>query len=203
MIWHSKKILIFSQKNKIFNVSSLSHQTHVTSTSPFKASTRRYLTFQTTPHLLHFPLFIQKHNILEIKSCTNNGPVLRPSCFSVQQLLASWLACGPPPKNESNRTLEVLLFVIRHLYTNIQDLTEQISPPGCLKAFDQLLNLPNFHVPVRCAGVVRHLPRAVWTCWKRESNFSLLARSAWIVRDFKGGSFTTETWMDRTELLLD
>lgn len=93
-----------------------------------------------------------------------SGFVLRPACFSQQQLLASWLACGPSPKNESNRTLDVLLLVIQHQYTNIENLTERASPSGRLKAFDQLLNLPNFHVPVRCAGVVRHLPRAVWTC---------------------------------------
>ncbi len=114
-----------------------------------------------------------------MKSCTVRGLVLRPPCCSLQQLLASWLACGPP-KNETNRTSEVLLFVIQHLYTNLEDPTERASPSSSLKAFDQLLNLPDFHVPVRCAGVVRHLPRAVWTCWKRESNFSLLAPSAWL-----------------------
>lgn len=82
------------------------------------------------------------------------------STTAVSKLVSMW----SPPKNESNRTLEVLLCVIQHLYTNIEDLTERASPSGRLKAFDQLLNLPNFHVPVRCAGVVRHLPRAVWTC---------------------------------------
>lgn len=151
-----------TQKTGYLAVSPIQH----TSPPParLKASSRRSLTFQTTPHITFpalYPTTTQYFGNKELYNKRSRSPsTMLLSTTAVSKLVSMW----SPPKNESNRTLEVLLCVIQHLYTNIEDLTERASPSGRLKAFDQLLNLPNFHVPVRCAGVVRHLPRAVWTC---------------------------------------